>query len=917
MNYKDGQEVNFFFLRDYYSENDFKDHRIVYDQNNVQFDYWRNNSTSWPSPVKGQEIKCKVKRIYDNGIVRLEELNVDYWTIGEFEKGQMLDLEFFEDYTNVKGERHRVSIDHSGRKFDYRIDEMAIANPEFGQTITCCIDKITKKGYPMVLEKSSNKTPRYEIYEIDQLLMLEVLEEFDRSENGKIKGYRKLIDRQHNNKLTVPRAPFQIGGKYIPNKKGDVIKYRVKKIRDDGSFLFWEEEISNSYYLNIIDFPDNVVSFYNRNKISHFLSVKSQLTEKNPYWVWTFLNSLHDYKEDRLRLSNFVEVVEILKIIKSTINKILESGFLTTFSNDIRQDRKVSLNNQIKKIDTIQRAIDLVDSNNFSKDIKVLIDHLKAKDEEALNVTEFILRYLDEFIPNTDVEDLINAVKSGNNDSDLKCILHSLDSRKKRIRSKLFANESILAKNKLEKNLDLAHIILIEKTRILATSEGESVAENKLIQADILRYEGFFYNDTDKVNQSIQLLEEKIHVKELLPDFVRRDRWFKDVNFSLSQNYRFLAKSTKNTSKTIEFLNKSFENASKLKSFSSYIDKGLIRFYEMILLLEGTTDISLVKKRANEMYKLYSQSDKKRLNSRESFLNELVDMFDIVRSIENDKISDKEKLLAYTHKENKTNYLNNKSLSAFILADILLRNFSDIKLISKLKDVLLEGSLNIKNKSLMSDAEDVVALEKEVEERKIKQEINSVETQILEHKATYMLSVDPYLADKDKHKIVLCMENEVLKSIAGMLNSNDGGSVFVGVLEMLPKYRSAFYSNALLNKFQGIDLGDVMILGLENELDEINNLNNKDWRLDEYIASIQSLIENNIDHNASSMVEFKTHTIENKTILRIIVKPSQFRSEGWIVSNKGKETLYVRCNNETKSFVGAKEIIQKLISIKG
>lgn len=914
---QEDQKIEVFFQKDYYSDNDYRSHRVVVDKDNNTYDYWRNSSTSWPSPVKGQKINCIVRKIYDSGVVRLQELNEDYWEIGEFEKGQTLDLEFFEDYTNAKGERHRVSIDHIGRKFDYRINETAIINPEFGQTIACRIKKITTKGYPMVLEENSCKALDHEIYTVDQLLKLEVLEEFDRSDNGKIKGYRKLIDRQCNNRLTIPRAPFQIGGKYVPKKKGDIIQYRVKKIRDDGFILFWEEEISNSYFLNLTDLPDNVVNFYNRNKNSRFLSVKNQLAEQSPYWVWTFLNSLHEYKQDSLKLSNFVDVVEILKITKSTINKILDSGFLTTFSIDIRQDRKTSLNNQIKKIDTIQKAIDLIQSNNLDEDIEALINSLKVNDVEALNVTEFILRYLEGYISNTNVEDLINTVKDSHNNYDFRTVLHSLDSRKKRIRSKLFVNESVLAKNNLEKNLDLKHIILIEKIRISVNDERESVAENRLIQADILRYEGFYYNDTDKINQSIQLLEEKIHINEILPDFERRKRWFKDVDFSLSQNYRFLAKTTESTSKTIKFLHKSFEHSSKLKSFSSYIDKGLIRFYEMILLLESTTDTSLVRKKADEMYKLYNQPDKKALYSRESFLDELIDMFDIVRSIENDKVLEKEKLLKYTNKTHKTNYLNNQSLSAFILADILLRNFSDIKLISKLRDVLIEGSLNIKNKSLMSDAEDVLALEKEVDERRIKQEVNSVETQILEHKATYMLSVDPYLADGNEHKIVLCMENEILKSIAGMLNSNDGGSVFVGVLEMLPKYRKTFYSDALLKKFQGIDLGGVMILGIENELNEINNKINKNWRLDEYIASIQSLLENNIDLKASSTVEFKTHAIGNKTILRIIVKPGKFRPEGWIVSNKDKEVLYVRCNNETKSFVGAKEIVQKLISIKG
>ena len=109
------QEIKVTFQKDYYSEDDYKIHRVVIDQDGSIYDYWRSSSTSWPSPVKGQKINCKVKKIYASGVVRLEELNEEYWKIGEFEKGQTLELEFFEDYTNIKGERHRVLIDHIGR----------------------------------------------------------------------------------------------------------------------------------------------------------------------------------------------------------------------------------------------------------------------------------------------------------------------------------------------------------------------------------------------------------------------------------------------------------------------------------------------------------------------------------------------------------------------------------------------------------------------------------------------------------------------------------------------------------------------------------------------------------------------------------------------------------------------------------
>ena len=51
--------------------------------------------------------------------------------------------------------------------------------------------------------------------------------------------------------------------------------------------------------------------------------------------------------------------------------------------------------------------------------------------------------------------------------------------------------------------------------------------------------------------------------------------------------------------------------------------------------------------------------------------------------------------------------------------------------------------------------------------------------------------------------------------------------------------------------------------------------------------------------------------------MKAVVKPNQFRSNGWIVTEADdREVLYVRCNNETKSYVGAKRIINKLNNLK-
>ena len=302
-------------------------------------------------------------------------------------------------------------------------------------------------------------------------------------------------------------------------------------------------------------------------------------------------------------------------------------------------------------------------------------------------------------------------------------------------------------------------------------------------------------------------------------------------------------------------------------------------------------------------------------------------MFDIMRLIGNSGSTSKQKLLEYTEKDTTTKVLSNKLLSSFILSDSLLREFSDVKLIDQLAQVFLDGSLNLKNSSLLS-IEDALEVENLDRENRIIQEINAVECHTLEYKASFALDIDAYIS---KGRCVVFPDgrkNDVAKSIASMLNSNDGGDLYIGILELKDKYKN--FDTALRERFgEVVDTEQGMLIGIDTELMEKNKEDGKKRTVDDYMSSIQSYIENKIDKDSSSQCIFEAINVKEKMIIKIHIKSKKFRAAGWWVTQSVKvegsksvdiDTLYVRCNNGTKTFStkeGYKELERRRLELQG
>jgi hypothetical protein len=927
-NLVEGQKICCTCYKDYFSEVDGKEHRILLDEDKNEVDLIKQRNTSWPSPIFGQEISYIAKIGYSDSDLYMEEIREEYWFVGEFSRLQKLELEYIEDYTNIKGDTHRVLIDSKGRKYDTLVFDRDTKNPEFGQTITYVVKKITDKGYPIIDEFVAKNLNSSGNFKEGQIVLLTLEKEWEKKEwDGYVSGYRKLID--DNNLIhIVKRAPFQRGHKYQPRTPGEKIKYKIVSFRNDQSPIFWEDNISNDYFIDLNELSEVTQKIYRANISTYFEKAEEQRIKNNALWVWSLLNSLHKLKKQNLDLLNISVCKDSISAILDLISHINSDGFLETFQKKDREERKKSLIQQKLEVQLLDKALEISLLDNYEVVFETLIDEVGGKDKnQSYELILILVEYFESMFSDSQIENIILKIKETFGFDKLSLIRRFINERKKRYRRKIFEDESLISNTRLNNNTFLRHIIFIEEVEYELLKSTDQKAYAKLAKADLLRYQGYYNEEQDYVLESISLLEEKINITTLIPNKIERERWFRDLNFSLAHNYRFLAKFSENTQGTINFFKKSVEHFSKLGSFVSYIDQGLVKYYEMVLLFENNEDIEVVIKKSKMEYNYYSQPTNATLFRKDSFLMELVDMFDIMRLIGNSGSTSKQKLLEYTEKDTTTKVLSNKLLSSFILSDSLLREFSDVKLIDQLAQVFLDGSLNLKNSSLLS-IEDALEVENLDRENRIIQEINAVECHTLEYKASFALDIDAYIS---KGRCVVFPDgrkNDVAKSIASMLNSNDGGDLYIGILELKDKYKN--FDTALRERFgEVVDTEQGMLIGIDTELMEKNKEDGKKRTVDDYMSSIQSYIENKIDKDSSSQCIFEAINVKEKMIIKIHIKSKKFRAAGWWVTQSVKvegsksvdiDTLYVRCNNGTKTFStkeGYKELERRRLELQG
>lgn len=122
--------------------------------------------------------------------------------------------------------------------------------------------------------------------------------------------------------------------------------------------------------------------------------------------------------------------------------------------------------------------------------------------------------------------------------------------------------------------------------------------------------------------------------------------------------------------------------------------------------------------------------------------------------------------------------------------------------------------------------------------------------------------------DMEQSRTNRLLEGVVLKSLAGFLNSKDGGTLLIGVSD------------------------DGKIIGLENDYQTLKKQNQ-----DGFEQAIMTAIAANLGADLCSLVSILFHAIDNKTICRLIVTPS---ARPVFLNQGNNPKLYVRTGGATR-----------------
>ncbi len=154
-------------------------------------------------------------------------------------------------------------------------------------------------------------------------------------------------------------------------------------------------------------------------------------------------------------------------------------------------------------------------------------------------------------------------------------------------------------------------------------------------------------------------------------------------------------------------------------------------------------------------------------------------------------------------------------------------------------------------------------LQKRLEEERamnLKTQIKNGENEFVEFKSSVRW-------DYRKNAINKSLENEILKSIAGLMNLN-GGTLIIGVS----------------------DNGE--ILGLEKDYMTLARKN-----ADGFIQLLHTLVATKIDKASSTLVQAAIQPIDGKDVCRVMVSPSP---RPVYVQNGSSEPFYLRIGNSTR-----------------
>jgi len=729
-------------------------------------------------------------------------------------------------------------------------------------------------------------------------------------------------------------------------KIGDLIEVSVAVIYPDFSPKIVYLGKPDSHFIELSNFSKVVKTTF--NEIVSYLSdddefnINNQYKSKNGNWIWTFLTHIKKLQEDNLSNDDF-DGFKNLQLIQLEIAETIKRGkFLLEFREDKRSLIKERLDKIINRSSSILELIDNV--INPEEDIKEkyfisLIDQWPVQGGNELSLSnklsnykiKFIFSKVDHFFSNNLIEKVLtNVLAFDTQNNNLKIQVNEWSSkRRKRIRSEVFYedvyNPKIRKTLHLKKNSQLKHLIALTEFDYQAYSLREDDnGLSAILKATLMRFQGYFYNDTKYIEESINYLYEIIGKDSLIEDDYSRKQWRFSFNFELAQCYRFLGKNSSSLDKTIKFYQSALVYSTETRSRNQLSDEGFVKYFEMAQAIDRKESLQTIKNISKENLTLYQEMMKKpsteEFISNSSFLSQLIDMYKILNLIKfTNNLSDNYKarenmfklfdfaMEKYTMVESiteskvdenqKNDRIYNSEIAALVLASNLIGDVNHDLLKVQLSKVFSKGVVEVQK--ISSNEVDVDS--DEYKEIQLINLISKNESQTLEFKGSWNLSIDLYILPKEKRKEHenkwWNQSSEVSRAVASMLNANKGGKLYIGILENKKKYRSKNFRDALNERMNCEDLkgsGNVLV-GIESEIKA------KGWDSDLLIQNINNQLKVDIHESVIQHCIIKSRLVKGKEIIEINISENSFINSGWWIKD---EELPIRENNQINTLKG-------------
>ena len=723
-------------------------------------------------------------------------------------------------------------------------------------------------------------------------------------------------------------------------KIGDILEVFVTNVYPDFSPKITFSGIPEAVFIELSSFSKAVKSTFNEivsySSTNDKFNIDKQYKSKNGNWVWTFLKSLKAIQNDRINNHDFDGFKKFQLIQLEVAQTIINGKFLLEYGEEKRKTIKnrldLIINENSSILDLINKVID-TDENENEKQEKIFsfIDQWPVTENNRSNLdsnykVHCLFTIIEQYISNEIIEKTLLKVLTFNSENyNLKVQLNEWSSlRKKRIRAEVFNedhhNPKISQSFHLKDNSQLKHLIALTKFDYEVNSQIEDGKYTSvLLKSSLMRYDGYLNNDVESVKNAITFLYENTGKDTLINDNFHRESWRFSFNFELAMCYRFLGKNSTLLEDTIKFYKSAFLFSSKTRSKNQIVDQGFVKYFEMAQLIEDGSSLKEIKDLSRENLIFYgelrNQASIKEEFENNNFLSQLLDLFKILKSIKfNNDIQtnwgareNMHELFDYSMKKYSIFSDNDQQINidrlylseiaALVLASNLIGDVKHELLQSQLSKVFSKGVVEVQKFS----TNEIDVDSEEYKETQLINLISKVESQTLEFKGSWSLSIDLYILPKEQRKQHenkwWNQSSEVSKAVASMLNANKGGKIYIGVLENKKKYRSEGFRDVLKNKMHSEELkgGNNLLLGIGVEVKA------KGWDSDTLIQNINNQLKIDIHDTAIQYCIIKSRTVKNKEIIEINISENSFVKSGWWIND---EELPVRENNQINTMRG-------------